>query len=239
MQAYMRYTIDASKMEAVLSLATNAMTKLSEELICVQFKIDSLVPVIHILSTTPTTIASLNEVIMSEYHPALSRKTVLIAEIDSQRKQIESMQLAMLDPKYVADRDARVAMHLENARLKAEERSNEELINEVEKTLIDEAVQADIRSKIGRGNVYPDNLTQRSPIIEVGDVAWVQVFTGGRTHAVNWGVQCVVMKRAASAAGNIAYVVSLFDFYNDRLECRIVEEDALFGPPTKKERRED
>lgn len=231
----MRYTIDASKMEAELSLAKNAMTTLSEELICVQFKIESMVSAIHIFSRTPTTIASLNEVIMSEYHPALSRKAVLIAEIDSQRKRIESMQQAMLDPKYVADRDARVVMHLENARLKAEKRSKEELIDQVERTLIDHVVQAEIRSKIGAGTVYPENLTQRSPIIEEGDVAWVQVFTGDRTPAVNWGVECVVMKRAAAAAGNIAYVVSLFDFYNsDRLECRIIEEDALFGPPTKK-----
>ena len=224
---YLRYTNDPTKMNKELCSAEAFLTRLSDELVYAETKIQSMVPVIHCLSSTLDSIAELNEYIAREYHPVLSGQMALIARIDAQRKLIQDMNEAMQKPQYIADREVYAAQHLENARIEAQTRFETKLVEDANESLDED----EIRGMIRRGLFYPADLTERATTFKVGDFAGVKIYDGGRSMAIDWVVPCVVLKRVTTMEHKDAYVVCLFDQYEDSIGCRFVEDANLYGPP--------
>ena len=238
MLTYKCYTTDASKMDEKLSSAVHEMARLSEELSNVEAGLLSMVHILHILST-PDTVVAMNDFLVREYNPLLSKQMHLSSKMVAQSRTIEHMKQAMLEPGYIADREIHVARHLEDSRVEAEMRSEMDLIESVRMTLDKDEIKKKLERESSlvmkdrtRVEVCASKLTERSPFINEGDVAWVTVYTGGRSHAVLFANPCVVVRRVLRQDAGFQCVVCEFNSYNhDGLECRIVDEDCLYGRP--------
>jgi hypothetical protein len=184
-----------------------------------------MVSEVHRLSAVPATTMLLDDYIMRVYYPALSARVALSAKMDAQSNLILGMRSAMAEPKYAIDLAVELAERAERARAQAQMDAEVKLIHDVSLTV----TAAEIKGKIKSGGCfYPEQFTERPSVVERGTIAAMHMYCSyntGRTLAVNWGVLCVVLERVETG-----YVVCRVDEYDD-LQCRLVKEDELFGPP--------
>ena len=241
MSAYKSYSNDATKVQEAYASTEKEMNSLSASLVIVNAELLSTLPEIHRLSETPDTVVELNSVLVDRYNPVLSKQIALISKINALKKQLEGMQTAMLEPQYLADLEVHTANRSERDRIKAARRLENERLEakrQLEEKLVIEAYEnineEEIKAKIEKKSFNSERLTKRAANINVGDVAAVMEDTGGRCNAVTWAMPCVVVLKHVqqddSAAA--AYVVCSFGrSYGDNLECRVVEEAALYSLP--------
>jgi hypothetical protein len=222
---YVRFTSDATEMTSMIGAARQKLRNLGTDLKLCNLRLRSMAPELCRLGATPD--EALDRFIQLEYTPMLEMKKSLAARRNNQEKLVENMRKAMREDAYHTDVMAQLAKRVERTRLETTQCSEETLINAAKAVM----TEAEIREKIRAGRVEPNERTMgsRPTAPQNGDIVWIRENTGGRSWAVDWRMQSIVLGSGIVSDGITLYAVCFLDPDCNAVKYRLVMAENMLS----------